>query len=304
MILIVGGSGALGQAIAQRLLAQAQRVRIMTRTPDKVEKLQALGAEVVRGDLLEPASLQRACDGVNQVVACAHSIFGRGREASKYVDLQSHKDLIDAAKAAGVDRFVYISAYASSPQFAVVPFWQMKVQVERYLQDSGLDYTILRPTAFMEGHAHALIGQPILETGKVTLFGKGENPRNFVAVDDVARFVVAALVEGRFHNQALDVGGPENWTNMDVVRLYEKLAGRSAKVSHVPVGLLQVMYRLIRPINPGLSQVIESSIAADVSDATFDPAPMLAQYPITLTYLEDWATEQVAQHDEPTAAFA
>lgn len=304
MILIVGGTGALGQAIARRLLAQSKPVRIMTRTPEKAQALKALGVEIVQGDLLDPASLRSACDGVTQVVASAHSIFGKGREASKYVDLQGHKDLIDIAMTAGVDRFVYISVFSYGPQYAEVPFWRIKAEVARYLQDSGLDYTILQPTAFMDSHAYELIGQPILETGKVTLFGKGENPRNFVAVDDVARFVIAALVEGRFYNEAIEIGGPENLTNMDVVRLYEQVAGEPAKVGHVPAGLLKVLYRLIRPIHPGLSQVMQSSMLLDTTEATFDPAPMLEKYPITQTRLEDWIAGHTAQYKEPAAAFA
>jgi NADH dehydrogenase len=304
MILIVGGTGDLGQAIARRLLAQARPVRIMTRTPEKAEALKALGAEIVQGDLLDPASLTRACAGVTQVVAAAHSIFGKGREASKYVDLQGHKDLIDAASAAEVDRFVYISVYQYVSQYANVPFWRIKVDVECYLQQSGLNYTILQPTAFMESHAYELIGKPILETGKVTLFGKGENPRNFVAADDVARFVIAALVEGRFYNEAIEVGGPENVTNMDVVRLFEKYVDQPAKVRHVPIGLLKVLYRVVRPIHPGLSQVMQSSILLDTVDATFDSGPMLEQYPIVPTRLEDWVAGQMAQHDELMAAFA
>lgn len=288
MILIVGGTGALGSAVARLLLAQGKTVRVMTRVPAKTTALQALGADIVQGDLRDAASLRQACVGVDQVFASAHSIFGRGREASKYVDLQGHKALIDIAQATGIKRFVYTSAYTYGPPLAAVPFWQIKAEVERYLQASGLDYTILRPTAFMESHAYMLIGQPILETGKVTLFGRGENPRNFVAADDVAQFAVMALADGQLENQTVDIGGPENLTNMDVVRLYEKAAGRPSKVSHVPVAALNVMYRLVRPFHPGLSQVMQSSMLFDTTDSTFDMGQTLQQYPIALTKLADW----------------
>jgi nucleoside-diphosphate-sugar epimerase len=153
-------------------------------------------------------------------------------------------------------------------------------------------------------HGEGLIGKSILETGKVSLFGKGENPRNFIAVDDVARFALAALVEGRLYNEAIDIGGPENLTNMDVVRMFEKYVDQPVKVSHIPIGLLKVLYRVVRPIHPGLSQVMQSSILLDTVDATFDSGSMLEQYPITQTRLEDWVAGQMAQHDELTAAFA
>ena len=297
MILIVGGTGSLGKATARRLLDKGKPVRVMTRTPEKATDLQKLGAEVVQGDLLDKASLARACRGVEKVLASAHSILGRGRGASKYVDLQGHKDLIDTAKVAGVKQFVYTSVYKFGPEYDSVPFFQFKREVERYLQASGLQYTILRPTAFMESHAEMFIGQPVMEKGKVSLFGKGQNPRNFVAADDVAQFAVMALENGELNGRVIDIGGPEELTNMEVVRVYERLTDRPVKVSHVPLGALKVMYQLLRSFHPGLSQIMQSSICADTTDCTFDPAPMLDAYPVKLTNLEDWAAGRVGQSE-------
>ena len=295
MILIVGGTGSLGGATARRLLAKGTTVRVMSRTPKNAVGIQNLGAEIVQGNLLDKASLAQACRGVEKVFASAHSILGRGRDASRYVDWQGHKDLIDAAKAAGVAHFVYTSVYDYGPKNDTVPFFHIKREVERYLQASGLSYTILRPTAFMESHAEMFIGQPILEKGKVSLFGKGENPRNFVAADDVAQFAVMALEDDELNSRIINIGGPENLMNMEVVRLYEKLAGRQAKVSHVPLGALNVLYRLLRPLHPGLSQIMQFSIYVDTLDNTFDPAPMLATYPVTLTRLAEWAVQRMEQ---------
>jgi uncharacterized protein YbjT (DUF2867 family) len=297
MILIVGGSGNLGRATVKRLLKRREAVRVMTRMPEKAADLKAMGVEIVQGDLLDKASLARACMGAEKVLAAAHSILGRGKYASKYVDLQGHKDLVDAAKAAGVKHFVYTSVYDFAPIFRKVPFFAFKYEVEEYLQASGLSHVILRPTAFMESHAELFIGQPILEKGKVSLFGPGEYPRNFVAADDVARLAVVALTDNALSGRIIDVGGPENPTNMDVERMYEKLAGRPAKVTHVPLGVLKVMYRMIRPLHPGLSQIMQFSIYADAVDNTFDPSPMLARYPQTLARMEDWAAGRVTASD-------
>jgi len=287
MILIVGGTGALGSATTEQLLAQRKAVRVMTRTPAKAQALQDLGAEIVQGDLREKASLIQACQGVDAVLAAAHAIMGKGTEASKFVDDQGHRWLIDAANAASVNHFVYVSAHGAAPDNPS-NFFRIKYKIEQYLRNSGLSFTILRPTAFMESHAYMLIGQPILETGKVTLFGKGENPRNFVAATDVAHFAVMMLLKSAGSGELLEIGGPENLTNMQVVRLYEGIAGRKAKVSHVPLGILRLMSPLAGPFNPGLSQVMATSIWHDTTDQTFDMSPMLQQYPMTLTRLADW----------------
>lgn len=287
MILIVTGNSKLGNAVTRRLLAQGQPVRALVRSPEKGEALRSLGAEIVIGDLREPGSLSRACQDAQQVVATAHSMLGRGPDAAKFVDLQGHEDLIDAAQAAGVEHFVYTSIYPCSG-FDCVPFFRMKQEVERYLQASGLPHTVIRPTAFMEWHAEEFIGKPILETGKVSLFGRGDNPRNFVAVKDVAQVVVMVLTDPALRGSVVDVGGPENLTNMDVVRLYEQQAGHPAKVSHMPLPALQVLYRLLRPFHPGLSGIMQASVLIDTTDQTFDPGAMLARFPIELTRLEDF----------------
>lgn len=303
MFLIVGGTGALGSATARLLLQRGHKVRVMTREPQRASALKKLGAEVVQGDLRDKASLAQACASVDGVLAAAHSIFGRGSEASAYVDALGHKWLIDAAKEAGVRHFVYTSALGAGPTHPAL-FFRIKYEIEHYLQQSNLTHTILRPTAFMESHAHMLIGQPILQKGKVSLFGQGENPRNFVAAQDVAQFAVLALTTPQMAGEIVEIGGPENWTNMEVVRLYERMAGKQAKVSHVPLGVLRVMAAVIRPFHPGLSQVMTSSIWFDTTDQTFDPRPTSRKYPILLTQLESWVEKQVESELDSMPAVA
>jgi len=302
MILIVSGNGNLGSAVGRRLLAKGQAVRALVRSPEKGEGLRRLGAEVVIGDLREPASLARACRGAEKVLAAAHSILGRGSEASKHVDLQGHKDLIDAARKEGVGHFVYTSAYKFGGVYHDNAFFQIKYEVEDYLRASGLGYTILRPTHFMESHAERFIGKPIKETGKVTLFGSGENRRNFIAADDVAQIVVRVLEDTAHHGQIIDVGGTDNVTNMEIVGLYEEQLGRPAKVSHVPLAALKVMYRLMRPFHPGLSQIMHAAIIGDTTDQTFDPSAMLARFPMELMSIEAFVREQSRTREAAQAA--
>jgi len=109
MILIVGASGKLGHEVALRALRAGKPVRALSRQPvERLAELKAAGAEIVAGDLCDPDSLRRACAGVSHVVASAHSIFGRGAERSALVDDKGHRDLIDAAKAAGVAHFCQV----------------------------------------------------------------------------------------------------------------------------------------------------------------------------------------------------
>jgi NADH dehydrogenase len=295
MILIVGASGALGTIVARRLLEEGEAVRGMSRTPQaKLAGLKEAEAEVLPGDLRDPASLRRACEGANKVVATAHSIFGRGDERSELVDDKGHRDLIDAAKEAGVQQFIYISLIGASPDHPSA-FLRYKYNVEQYLRASGLPYTIIRASAFMWFHVHALIGQPILETGQARLFGKGESLRNFVDESNVADCVLLALQDPDLHGQTIEIGGPENLATVDLVALYERLSGCEAKVSHVPRAALRVLSPLLRPFHPGLSQVMALSLYEDVHGAPFDAAPLLERVPLELTSVEDYARARVSR---------
>ena len=296
MVLVVGGTGILGRLITRQLLAAGASVRVMTRTPSKATSLQHAGAEVVSGDLVDDESLARACTGADRVVAAAHSLFGRGRHASAHVDGAGHRRLIETAKARGVDHFVYTSAYFPDPAFQAIPFVRIKREIEQYVKASGLDYTILRPTAFMDFHAHVLLGKPVLAGKKLMMFGQGEKLRNFVAARDVAALVVRALQDRALAGETIDIGGPENLTDMDVVRTYERISGRTAKVMHLSLAVPRTLARVVRPFHSGISQVLQLASLMSISEQPFDARPLQQRYAIQLTRLEEFAREQSTQH--------
>lgn len=295
MILIVGASGFLGHETAKLLLSQGQQVRLLVRTPAKVDDLKQMGAEIMQGDLIDPPSLQRACKGVERVLVAAHSILGKGKYKSEAVDDTGHRALIDAAKAAGVSHFVYISIQGASAGHPV-DFFRTKYYVEEYLRKSGLSYTILRPTAFMEWHAHIFNGKSILENGKTSLIGKGTKPRNFIAVCDAAQFAVLALTDPRLKNRTLEIGGPGNFNNNQVSEMYGKLAGLTPKVSHMPSGVAKVMSVALKPFHPGISRIMYvGSLRDDAFSESFDASALLTEFPIPLTTLEDFIKQSVME---------
>ncbi len=295
MMLMVGGTGVLGRQVTRELLSRGERVRVFTRTPAKVKDLKQLGAAVVVGDLIDAASIERACQGASHVFAAAHSLIGDGRYRSAAVDDAGHRRLVDAAKAAGVRHFVYTSVLGAAPGHPV-DFWRTKYHVEEYLKASGLTYTILRPSAFMEWHAHVFNGQPLLEKGNAMLLGRGTKLRNFVAVRDVAEFAVLALTGPALKNRTLEIGGPGNFSNRQVSELYARLAGLTPTIRQVPPGVLNVIGRLLKPFKPGISRLLFlSSLPDDAFDEQFDAAALLAEFPRELTTLEAFVRERLAE---------
>lgn len=287
MILLVGGTGILGGTIATRLLEQGRPVRALVRNIDRAAGLQQRGAQLALGDLRDPASLRAACDGATHVVTTANAFMGRGDNSVAAVDRDGNRALIDAARQAGVRQFIFTSALLSDI-FYREEFFAAKRATETYLRQSGLPYTILHPTAFMEIWAE-IIGVPVLKGGTTMVFGRGTDPINFVAVDNVADVAVLTIDDPGAFNQVIPIGGPDNLTIIEVVAIFERLAGRSARRRHMPVPMLRALGTLLRPFNPALARQMNAGAFTGSGPLPFDPAQLLARYPIRLLALEEWA---------------
>lgn len=294
VVAVVGGTGRLGREIVGQLLAAGHRVVVVTRDPARASDLAAAGVDVRAGDLTTPASLRAACLGVDVVIASAHAMLGRGRYRSEQVDGQGHRALIDAARAAGVRLFIYTSVMGASPDHPV-DFWRTKFHIEEYLKASGLPWIILRPAAFIEMHAHELIGKDILAGGTATILGAGDRPMNFVAVRDVARLALIAVTTPGLQGRVVDIGGPENLTQNQVASIYARVSGRELKLRHLPAGLVRVLAAVLGPLHPGMARVMRASLAGELVDQTFDPGAVPAAHPMALTRVEDVARERTAR---------
>ncbi len=292
MILVAGSTGSLGRHVVKKLLAKGESVRAMTRDRSKADDLKAQGAQIVLGDLRDPESLEFAVRGAKSVVAAVHSLLGRGANSSETIDDTGHHALIDAAKVAGVERFVYTSVVGAAADHPI-DFWRTKAKVERYLENSGLRYTIVRPTAFMEVHAWELVGKAVAAGKRVMLFGPGKNPRNFIAAGDVANAIVLALRIPEMQGRIIEVGGPENLSTREVVAIFERVTGRRARVRSIPLPVVRAMSIVAARVHPGVARIMRMGIVTETTDSTFDSSLMRTRLPIGLTSLEDFARESV-----------
>jgi len=174
-----------------------------------------------------------------------------------------------------------------------VEFWRTKFEVEECLKASGLAYTILRPAAFMETHAHELLGKAIMNGGTAVILGRGDRPVNFVAVRDVATFALLALTTPSARGATIEIGGPGNPTRNQVAELYARMSGRPLKVRHVPAGVVGFLGSVIGLAHPGIGGVMRASALFESIDQSFDPSETLRRFPTTLTPLETFVREQV-----------
>jgi uncharacterized protein YbjT (DUF2867 family) len=296
-VLVIGASGALGRPTIRLLLDSGVAVRGICRHPEAAADLAAAGAEIVAGDLTDRASIERALSGAKRVLVAAHGLLGCGRWRSEAVDDAGHRALIDAARAAGVERFVYTSALMASPAHPI-DFARTKHTIEKTLASSGLTYAILRPSAFMEHHVHMFNGLNVLKKGKAQLVGRGTKKRNFVAASDVALLAVRALMDDPLPFTRLDIGGPDHATNAEVAALYARAAGKPLKLSHLPAGVARAISVLVRPLHPGMARLMHMlSLPDDAFDETWPGAAELeARFGVRLTRLEDFVAARARDH--------
>ncbi|MEL6406543.1 MAG: NAD(P)H-binding protein [Chloroflexota bacterium] len=290
MILIIGASSTIGQATIPLLLEAGHQLRLTSRTPEKLEAFAGEGVEIVQADLLDEASIREACEGVDMVLASVASLFGYGKNASKHVDHTGHLRLIDIAQESGVEHFVYMSTQEATHDNPV-SFFRNKAKVEDYLRESDLSYTILRASAFFSPHVE-MIGEGVLKGGKAFIMGRGENPRNFVANCDVAKFAFIALTDASARNKTINIGGLENLTSQEVAEVYARVAGVELKSQRVPRIVPRIMATLMKPFHRGISDVMAAVVDSDTRPKDFDMSTTLQAYPVEMTRLEDWIALQ------------
>ncbi len=240
-LLIVGATGTLGRQIVRRALDQGLTVHCLVRNRRKAAFLKEWGAHLVPGDLCEPESLGSALEGITQVIdaATARATDSLG---IKDVDWQGKVNLIQALEKAKVQRYIFFSIM-SAAAYPHVPLMDVKYCTEKLIQATQLDYTILRPCGFYQG----LIGQygiPILEGQSVWLVGEN-TPIAYMDTQDIAKFAIQALHCHDTIRQSYDLAGPKAWGSEDIVRLCERLSGKTAKLTRMPLGLLRTARNMV-----------------------------------------------------------
>jgi len=272
MILVVGGTGHLGRVVVQRLLTDGHEVRVLSKGAPEAADLGGAGADLVAGDVRDRDAVRIAAEGATVVVSAAHGLTGAGSPTPASVDRDGNRNLVEAAAQTGAD-VVLVSAVGAGPDHPN-ELHRMKAAAEVHLLSSGVPWTIVRGTVFVETWADILRAS-VKKDGRPQVFGKGENPTNFVSVRDVAEAVVRAVEDPSLRGAVIDVGGPQDLTFNELARLVSP--GHEPR--HVPRPALRVMGAVAGPVNPQLALLARTAVNMDTMDMTFDPEPSHAAYP-------------------------
>ncbi|MFC4638864.1 SDR family oxidoreductase [Deinococcus hohokamensis] len=248
MKLVVGATGVLGRQITSLFAEASEPVRAVVRPtsdPAAVQALQDAGAELVQADLKDPASLRRACTGVDTVVTTATTTL-RDQQADPLVDVDhlGQLNLVSAARDAGVRHFGYVSYPEAMDGPVRSPLSTAKRAVEAALQHSGMVATVVQPGVFMDVWLSPVLGfDPI--AGRVRVLGSGEAPIGWITVADVARGLVASLIRFGQEHTVLPLVGEQLSMN-EVIRTFETVQGRPFEVEHVSEDALAAQQQAAR----------------------------------------------------------
>ena len=265
MILVTGGTGRLGRLVVARLAARGLAVRVLTRTPAAHADLDALGVKLVRGDVRDAAVVLTAVRDADVVVSAVHGFAGPGHVSPASVDRDGNINLIDAAAAAGADVVLMsvVGAAADSP----MELFRMKHAAEQYLDASGVPATIVRSAAYLELWLE-ILERTAGRSGRPLVFGRGENPINFVSVADVGALVERVVLDKGARGRTLDLGGPENLTMNQLAAAVQSRAGRTATPRHAPQALLRLAAGTVGRVNPTVGRQLRSALVMDRAGVT------------------------------------
>jgi uncharacterized protein YbjT (DUF2867 family) len=239
-VLVTGGTGFVGPHVVRAIADKGHDLKLLVR--DSTRSRELPGRPVV-GEMTNTVSLRSAVEDVDAVVHLVAIRQGR-EEQFKRVMEQGTRDLVAAAKDAGVGRFVLMSALGTSEESRdLVPYYHAKWEMEQAVKGSGLDHVIFRPS-FVFGEDGGILPtfRRLAKLTPVTpIIGSGEQRIQPIWVDDVASYFAAALDRAEAANRTFELGGPNavSW-NEFWQRLKATLGMRRRPTIHVPVGLMRV----------------------------------------------------------------
>ena len=292
-LLVIGGTGTLGRQIVLQALTKGYQVRCLVRNFRKASFLKEWGAELVYGDLTKPETIPPCLNGITAIIDASTSRANE-LESLKKVDWEGKLCLIEAAKVANIQRFVFFSAQ-NVEQFDNIPLMKVKNGIEIRLKESSIPFTIFRLSGFYQG----LIEQyaiPILENLPIWVTNE-TTYISYMDTQDIAKFCLRSLQIPQTKNQTFLLSGSKGWVSSEIIKLCEQLAGQKAKVQRVPLFILKLVSQFFGFFEWG--QNISDRLAfAEIltkennfSNSTFDLYKMFKIDPAELIQLDDYFLE-------------
>jgi NADH dehydrogenase len=256
----------------------------MTRDPARASAQTGELVEVVQGDVRDADSVMSALANIDVVVSAVHGFADR-RASPASVDRDGNRNLVNAAWVVG--SAVVLVSIVGAGRDHPMDLMRMKHSAEEHLWSSGVPWTIVRATAYLETWV-GLLEATAARSGRPLVFGRGDNPINFVSADDVAALVERVVVDPGTRARVIEIGGPEDLSLNQMAAALQAAAGRSGRPRHVPRSVLRAMALGLRALRPDLARQAQAALVMDTTPMSFDAGAVRAAYPgLTSTKLSD-----------------
>lgn len=274
-ILIVGGTGMLGEPVARRLSSAGYAVRVLSRRRQSAEAKLGPGFEIVEGDVLDPSALERAMQGCSGVHV---SLDGRG---DWEVERRGAENAAKIAARLGLDRVTLISGASTCEENSWFPMVRAKLDAEDAVRSRGVPFTIFRCTMFMETLPN------FVREGKAMVMGEQRTPWRWVAAADYAEMVVKAYATPAAAGKTFYVYGPEALSMEQAIEQYRRTCAPEAELVRIPFWVLSIiamfpgrreLRRVGLPLMRYFSRVREIGESAEADALLGKPATTLAQW--------------------------
>lgn len=240
-ILLAGSTGYLGGFILQELLKKGFETRTVVRNEKKLPKsiIENDKLEIVKAKLTDPKSLESCCQKIDTVISTVGITKQKDGLTYMDVDYQANLNLLEEAKRSGVKKFIYISVL-NGDKLTQLKICEAKEKFVSALKNSGLDYCIVRPTGYFSDMSEFY---EMAKKGKVYLFGNGEYKANPIHGADLAEICVNAI---QSDEKEISVGGPQTLTYNQIAKIAFSVAGKKAKITHIPNWVRKTILSLLR----------------------------------------------------------
>jgi uncharacterized protein YbjT (DUF2867 family) len=256
-VLITGGDGFVGRAIAETLAPRP--LRIMSRKTSKLDLNPQTDIEYVEGDVTKPETLAGKFDGCEAVIHLVAIIEETGGATFDSVIHQGTVNVLDAAKGAGIRRFLHQSALGAHHDPAY-PYLDAKWQAEQAVKNSALDWTIFRPSVIYgpgDGFITTLASL-VKKAPVIPVVGNGESKFQPMRVDEVALAYRRALEDPDTRRKVYEIGGPDILTYEDLLDLVADRLGKPKRKVHLPVGLMKTVVAISSPLPKAIRPPVTS----------------------------------------------
>lgn len=282
LVAVTGATGFVGSRVVERLLRRDHEVRILTRNPERAGWLRDRGVEVVAGGVESQSPLRALVAGAGAVVHLVGIIVEVAGQTFERVHVSGTRNVLGAAREAGVPRLVHMSALGARPDREATAYHRTKAAAEELVRTSGVSHAILRPSLIAgQGSPPLRMMVDMLRLSPVVpVIGDGKYQMQPVAIEDVAE-VFAVAVEKPDIRGTFDVAGLDALTYHEMLDLFERALGVKRRRVPVPVGMVRfaayagMALPNLNPITPDqLTMLIEGNTTTNNAiESTFGVAP-------------------------------